>query len=174
VVDLTRLTSLIRDIPDFPAPGVVFRDITPLLADGDAWRATVEHLAALHGEAPVDLVVGIEARGFVLGAAVAYRLGVGFVPMRKPNKLPHDTHRVTYSLEYGEDTLEMHTDAVQPGERVLVVDDVLATGGTAAAAVQLVRDAGAAVTGLTVLIELPFLDGRSRLPGVVTSSLLTY
>lgn len=172
--DVTTLSSLIRDVPDFPSPGILFKDITPLLADGPAWRATVEHLAALHGDGPIDRVVGIEARGFVMGAAVAYRLGVGFVPMRKPRKLPHRTTSITYALEYGEDTLEMHVDAVEPGERILIVDDVLATGGTAAAAVALVQGAGATVAGLTFLIELGFLDGRDRLGGVPVASLITY
>lgn len=172
--DLALLTSLIRDIPDFPSPGIQFKDITPLLADGNAWRIAVDHLAGLHGVAPVDRVIGIEARGFVMGAAVAYRLGVGFVPLRKPNKLPHATTSVTYALEYGTDTLEMHVDAVQPGERVLIIDDVLATGGTAAAAAQLLTGAGATVAGLTFLVELGFLHGRGRLGDLPVSSLLVY
>jgi adenine phosphoribosyltransferase len=172
--DATTLTALIRDIPDFPSPGIVFKDITPLLADGPAWHATVDLLAALHDEGPIDRVVGIEARGFVMGAAVAYRLGVGFVPLRKPRKLPHTTRSVTYALEYGEDTLEMHTDAVGPGERILIVDDVLATGGTAAAAADLIRGNGATVAGLVFLIELGFLGGRARLGDAKVSSLLTY
>lgn len=172
--DPSQLAALIRDVPDFPTPGVLFKDITPLLADGPAWCATVDLLSELHGTGPVDLVVGIEARGFVLGAAVAFRLGVGFVPLRKPRKLPYRTNSVTYSLEYGEETLEMHTDAVQPGDRVLVVDDVLATGGTAAAAVTLLENAGATVAGLSFLLELTFLDGRSRLGGVPVSSLITF
>ena len=169
-----ELISLVRDIPDFPTAGVLFKDITPLLADGPAWRETVEQLARLHHGVTVDRIVGIEARGFVVGAALAYRLGVGFVPVRKPGKLPHTSTSVTYSLEYGQDTLEMHTDAVRPGEHILVVDDVLATGGTAAAAVELVEAAGAKVVGLTVLIELVFLQGRSRLGTTPVASLIRY
>lgn len=171
---LDLLRSLVRDIPDFPSPGILFKDITPLLADGDAWRVAVDHLAGLHDIEPVDRVVGIEARGFVMGAAVAYRLGAGFVPLRKPNKLPHTTTSVTYALEYGTDTLEMHVDAVQPGERVLIIDDVLATGGTAAAAAELLTGAGATVAGLTFLVELSFLHGRTRLGELPVSSLLVY
>lgn len=172
--ELALLSSLIRDIPDFPSPGILFKDITPLLADGPAWRIAVDHLAVLHGLEPVDRVVGIEARGFVMGAAVAYKLGVGFVPLRKPNKLPHTTTSVTYALEYGSDTLEMHVDAVQPGERVLIIDDVLATGGTAAAAAELLTGAGATVAGLTFLVELGFLHGRDRLGDLPISSLLVF
>ena len=170
----TELISLVRDIPDFPTAGVLFKDITPLLADGPAWRETVEQLTRLHRGVTVDRIVGIEARGFVVGAALAYRLGVGFVPVRKPGKLPHTSTSVTYRLEYGHDTLEMHTDAVGPGEHILVVDDVLATGGTAAAAVELVEAAGAKVVGLTVLIELAFLQGRSRLGTTPVASLIRY
>jgi adenine phosphoribosyltransferase len=174
VTSIDRLSSLIRDIPDFPTPGVQFKDITPLLADGPAWRASVDALAGLHDDGPIDRVVGIEARGFVVGAAVAYRLGVGFVPLRKPRKLPHVTVSVTYALEYGEDTLEMHIDAIQPGERILIVDDVLATGGTAAAAAELISSAGGTVAGLTFLIELGFLQGRAKLGGLPVSSLIQY
>jgi len=172
--DVSKLAALIRDVPDFPNPGVLFKDITPLLADGPAWCATVDLLAELHGSGPIDRVVGIEARGFVLGAAVAYRLGVGFVPLRKPRKLPHHTTSVTYSLEYGHESLEMHTDAVGVGDRVLIIDDVLATGGTAAAAIELVRNAGGTVAALSFLLELTFLDGRSRLGDVPASSLITF
>lgn len=169
-----ELRALIRDVPDFPSPGIMFKDITPLLANGPAWRATVSHLADLHAGIAVDRVVGIEARGFVLGAAVAYHLGVGFVPVRKPGKLPGRTATVPYDLEYGQDSLEMHLDAVQAGQRVLVVDDVLATGGTAAAALRLVQDAGAQVVAVTFLLELAFLQGRSRLDGAPARSLITY
>ncbi len=172
--DISALTALIRDIPDFPKPGIMFKDITPLLGDGPAWVATIEMLAALNDGGGVDRVVGIEARGFLVGAAVAFSLGVGFVPLRKPAKLPFHTTSVSYSLEYGTETLEMHTDAVRPGDRVLIVDDVLATGGTAAAAVQLVRGAGATVVGASFLLELTFLHGRVQLPGVPVSSLITY
>ncbi|MFN0029334.1 MAG: adenine phosphoribosyltransferase [Acidimicrobiales bacterium] len=171
---VASLQALIRDVPDFPSPGILFKDITPLLANGSAWQATVSLLAELHAGLSVDRVVGIEARGFVLGAAVAYHLGVGFVPVRKPGKLPHRAASVSYDLEYGQDSLEMHLDAVERGQRILVVDDVLATGGTAAAALQLVHDVGAEVVGVTFLIELAFLGGRARLGGVDARSLITY
>ncbi len=161
------LGSLIRDVPDFPEPGVVFKDITPLLADHRGFQAVVEALAApgrdARGEVVVDKVVGIEARGFILAAPVALALGAGFVPVRKAGKLPGETHAASYSLEYGEATLEVHRDAFEPGDRVLLVDDVLATGGTAAATRGLVADCGAEATALAVLIELSFLNGRDRL-----------
>jgi adenine phosphoribosyltransferase len=167
--------SRIRDIPDFPKPGVVFKDITPLLADHDAFTAVVGALADAgrgdDGSPAVDKVVGMEARGFILAAPVALALGVGFVPVRKPGKLPWDTHAVGYELEYGQETLEMHTDAVAPGERVLLVDDVLATGGTARATTELVRECGGEVRGLAVLLELTFLHGRDRLDGVPLTAL---
>ncbi|MGH3413497.1 MAG: adenine phosphoribosyltransferase [Marmoricola sp.] len=160
------VTARIRDVPDFPRPGVLFKDITPLLEDPVAFTAVVEGLAAAGREpagAVVDKVVGIEARGFILAAPVALALGVGFVPVRKPGKLPWRTHAVDYELEYGEETLEMHADAVAPGERVLLVDDVLATGGTAAAAVELVRRSGGSTVRVAVLLELAFLHGRERI-----------
>ncbi len=172
--DPAVLSSLIRDIPDFPKPGIIFKDITPLLGDGPAWVATIEQLAALPVDGPIDRVVGIEARGFLLGAAVAFHLGVGFVPLRKPAKLPYHTNSVSYSLEYGSESLEMHIDAVGPGDAVLIIDDVLATGGTAAAAVELLRGAGATVVGASFLMELSFLGGRAQLPDVSVASLLTY
>jgi len=161
----------IRDVPDYPKPGIVFKDITPLLADGPALAAVVAALAASHG--PVDKVAGIEARGFILGSAVACHLGTGFVPIRKAGRLPAPVHARGYDLEYGSATIEVHTDAFQPGERVLIVDDVLATGGTAAAAVCLATDAGARVAGLAVILELSALDGRAKLPGALVTSLLT-
>ncbi len=173
-VDVAGLRDLIRDIPGFPSPGILFKDITPLLGNGPAWRSTVDALADFAAEEHIDHVIGIEARGFVVGAPVAYRLGCGFVPVRKPGKLPHTISSVTYDLEYGTDTLEMHTDAFGPGERVLIVDDVLATGGTAAAAVELVRRSGAEVAGLVFLIELTFLAGRTRLDGQKIHSLITF
>jgi adenine phosphoribosyltransferase len=148
---------------------VTFKDITPLLADGAAFRAVIDELAGTYG--PVDKVAGIEARGFILAAPVALALGVGFVPVRKPGKLPWHTRAVAYELEYGEETLEMHTDGVAPGERVLLVDDVLATGGTARATVELVRQAGADVRGIAVLLELTFLSGRQQLDGIPLSAL---
>lgn len=158
------LDSRIRSVPDWPVPGVVFRDITPLLADPEGIPAVVDALAdALAGLGPVDLVAGVEARGFVLGAPLAVRLGVGFVPVRKQGKLPGDVRSASYDLEYGQATLEVQVGAVAAGHRVLLVDDVLATGGTAAAAAALLRDSGAEVVALAVLLELPALDGRARL-----------
>jgi adenine phosphoribosyltransferase len=165
------ITTLVRDVPDYPQPGVVFKDITPLLADGAAFAAVIDALAGVYG--PVDKVAGIEARGFVLAAPVACRLGAGFVPIRKQGKLPGATYAREYDLEYGTATVEVLTDAFQPSERVLVIDDVLATGGTARAATELVQRAGAQVAGLAVLLELSFLDGRAKLPGLPVSALLT-
>ncbi len=165
------ITTLVRDVPDYPRPGVVFKDITPLLADGAAFAAVIDALAGVYG--PVDKVAGIEARGFVLAAPVACRLGAGFVPIRKQGKLPGATYAREYDLEYGTATVEVLTDAFQPSERVLVIDDVLATGGTARAAAELVQRAGAQVAGLAVLLELSFLDGRAKLPGLPVSALLT-
>lgn len=171
------IDGLIRDIPDFPTPGVVFKDITPLLDDHTAFTRVVQALAEAgrdgEGNVVVDKVVGMEARGFILAAPVALALGVGFVPVRKPGKLPWRTRSVAYALEYGEESLEMHVDAVQPGELVLLVDDVLATGGTAAAATQLVEQGGARVHGLAVLMELGFLSGRDRLDHVPLTALHT-
>jgi adenine phosphoribosyltransferase len=163
------LDRLIRDVPDFPEPGVLFKDISPLLADHDGLTAVIAALAAAgrdeRGTTAVDKVVGIEARGFILGAPVALQLGAGFVPVRKAGKLPGPTHQVAYALEYGEAVLEVHQDAIGPGERVLVVDDVLATGGTVAAACSLVESCGGEVTGVSVLMELTFLAGREALAG---------
>ena len=170
--ELTKLiTTLVRDVPDYPQPGVMFKDITPLLADGKALGAVVEALAGTYG--PVDKVAGIEARGFVLAAPVACRLGAGFVPIRKKGKLPGATFAQEYDLEYGTATIEVLTDAFVPGERVLVIDDVLATGGTARATADLVQRAGARVAGLAVLLELSFLNGRAKLAGLPVSTLLT-
>ncbi len=170
--ELTRLvTSRVRDIPDYPQLGVVFKDITPLLADGKAFSAVIDGLAALYG--PVDKVAGIEARGFILAAPVACRLGAGFVPIRKKGKLPGVTFAEDYELEYGTATLEILTDAFAPSDRVLVIDDVLATGGTAQASVNLVQRFGAQVAGIAVLIELSFLNGRAKLPDIPVTSLLT-
>ncbi|TDD68378.1 adenine phosphoribosyltransferase [Jiangella aurantiaca] len=169
--DRDLLLSRIRDVPDWPEPGVVFKDITPLLRDPAAFDTTVELLGAVGGE-DVDVVVGIEARGFILGAPVAHRLGAGFVPIRKQGKLPWATTAASYALEYGEATIEVHVDAFQPGERVLIVDDVLATGGTVRATVDLVRAAGADVVGVGILMELGFLGGRAKLPDVNVQSLL--
>ncbi|HEX3925510.1 MAG TPA: adenine phosphoribosyltransferase [Streptosporangiaceae bacterium] len=165
------ISSRIRDVPDYPQPGVLFKDITPLLADGPAFAAVVTALAGPYGH--VDKVVGIEARGFILAAPVACRLGAGFVPVRKQGKLPAQTIAESYQLEYGTATVEVHADAFAPGDRVLVVDDVLATGGTAAATASLVRRSGAQVAAIAVMLELGFLDGRARLPGFEVRSLLT-
>jgi adenine phosphoribosyltransferase len=170
--ELTRLiTTLVRDVPDYPQAGVVFKDITPLLADGKAFAAVIEALAETYG--PVDKVAGIEARGFIFAAPVACRLGAGFVPIRKKGKLPGATFAQEYDLEYGTATIEVLTDAFAPGERVLVIDDVLATGGTARATADLVQRAGAQVTGLAVLLELSFLNGRAKLADLPVSALLT-
>lgn len=168
------LAALIRDIPDFPEPGVVFKDITPVLADAEAFAALIAGLTESHRGMGIDKVAGIEARGFTLAAPVACELGAGFIPLRKPGKLPWTTLRQSYSLEYGADALEMHTDATLEGETVLIVDDVIATGGTAAAAVNLVERAGAKVAGVTVFIELGFLHGRDAIEGVPFHALLRY
>jgi adenine phosphoribosyltransferase len=190
--DLPGLISArIRDIPDYPQPGIVFKDITPLLADGDAFAAVVSAMAEAGGErvgglgqgvggfgqgvggfGRIDKVVGIEARGFILAAPVACCLGAGLVPVRKQGKLPGETLAESYELEYGTATVEVHVDAFRPGDRVLIVDDVLATGGTAAASVRLVRRSGAEVAAVSVLLELGFLGGRTRLPDVEVQSLL--
>ncbi len=173
-VDAAWLKDHIRDIPGFPSPGIIFKDITPLLADVEAFRGTVDTLADGFSDQRVDRVVGIEARGFILGAPVAYRLGAAFIPVRKPGKLPHEVEGLEYELEYGTDTLEVHRDALGPGHRTVIIDDVLATGGTAAAAAGLVEKLGGEVVGLGFLMELAFLDGRSRLEGREILSLLVY
>jgi adenine phosphoribosyltransferase len=173
VTDVTvtdQLAGLIRDVPDYPRPGVIFKDITPLLADPTGFAATIAALSAGHER--IDKVAGIEARGFILAAPVACRLGVGFVPVRKLGKLPGPTHSQTYELEYGTAAVEVKTDAFVPGDRVLLIDDVLATGGTAAATATLIRRCGAEVTSLGVLIELGFLGGRANLPGLDVRALL--
>jgi adenine phosphoribosyltransferase len=157
------LRKYVRDVPDFPKPGILFRDVTPLLGDRAALPAAIDALAAPFQGAGIDQVLGIESRGFVLGAPVAMALGAGFTMVRKKGKLPYQTRSVTYDLEYGTDTVEMHTDAVRSGQRVIVVDDLIATGGTAAAAVKLARDAGAEVVACAFLIELEFLAGRGKL-----------
>ncbi|WP_329520396.1 adenine phosphoribosyltransferase [Spirillospora sp. NBC_01491] len=173
-MDLDKLIrDRIRDIDDYPKPGVVFKDITPLLADHVAFAGVVDAIVNHHGRGTIDKIVGIEARGFILAAPVAYHFGAGFVPVRKKGKLPARTHEQTYDLEYGTETIQMHTDAFGPGERVLIVDDVLATGGTARAAAELVRRAGGEVAGLSVLMELSFLHGRDKLGDLDVHSLVT-
>jgi adenine phosphoribosyltransferase len=171
---LAEIEAAIRNVPDFPKPGIQFKDITPVLADGRLFSAVIDHL--LEGVRPgtVTKVVGIDARGFIFGAAAAVRLGVGFVPVRKKGKLPWATHEQSYDLEYGSATVAVHVDAVQAGERVLLLDDLLATGGTAAAAVALLERMGAEIVGVNFLIELGFLDGRKRLAGRPVRSLVTY
>jgi adenine phosphoribosyltransferase len=165
------LATKIRDVPDYPQPGILFKDITPLLADPAAFAATVRALAA--GYEGVTKVAGIEARGFILAAPVACELGAGFVPVRKQGKLPGQTYAESYELEYGTATLEVHTDAFDASDRVLIVDDVLATGGTAAATAELIRRAGATLSGIVVLLELGFLSGRGKLTGLPVRSLIT-
>lgn len=169
-----RLAASIRDIADFPRPGVGFKDITPLLGDAALLRATVDALAAPLADAGITKVLGVEARGFILATPVALLLGAGFVPVRKVGKLPWNVESAEYALEYGTDVLEVHRDAVTPGERVVIVDDVLATGGTAAAAVRLAETLGAEVVGLSFLLELSFLDGRAAVPGHAVTSLVSY
>ena len=166
------LQAYIRDIPDFPEPGIIFKDITPLLQDVAAFRAAVDAMAEPFRGAAIDAVVAIEARGYILGAPLAFALGVGFVPVRKIGKLPFHTYRVEYELEYGTGTLEVHQDALVSGQRALIVDDVLATGGTLEATVKLVGATGASVVGATLLGELPALGGRARLPGIRVEVLL--
>ena len=166
--------DLIRDVADFPKPGIVFKDITPVLADAKTLASVVSDMASPYRDLGVTLVAGIEARGFILATPVATALGAGFIPIRKPGKLPSVTRSVDYDLEYGTDSLEVHADAVKPGDLVLLVDDVIATGGTAAAAIGLLQGLGATVVGLSVYVELAFLDGRSKLNGVPVSSLVRY
>lgn len=158
-----HLASLIKDVPDFPKPGIVYKDFTPLLADPAALALAVELMANPFRGKNIDLVLGAESRGFIFGIAIAQALSAGFVPVRKPGKLPRDVHSVDYALEYGTDRLEIHTDAAQPGQRVLMVDDLLATGGTMEAACELVTKTGAEIVGMTVLIELAFLSARDKL-----------
>jgi adenine phosphoribosyltransferase len=168
------LKGYVRDVPDFPQPGVVFKDITPLLADVVAFSSVIDLIVVAFGRGNMDKVCGIEARGFILASPVAYHAGAGFFPIRKEGKLPGDTVAESYALEYGEATLEVHSDAVDPGDRVLIVDDVIATGGTAAAAARLVERLGGTVAGIACLIELEFLGGRKRLDGYDLFSLVRY
>jgi adenine phosphoribosyltransferase len=172
---LDTLREAVRDVPDFPSPGIVFKDITPMLSDGALFKLTIDALVETVAGSGVTKIVGIDARGFIFAAAVADRLGCGFVPVRKKGKLPWKTEGVAYDLEYGSNEIEIHADAVLPGERVWLVDDVLATGGTAAAAAGLVQRLGGVLAGMTFLIELGFLDGRKLLPdGVDVAGVLIY
>jgi adenine phosphoribosyltransferase len=171
---MNHLKRLIREVPDYPKAGILFYDLTTLLKDKDGFHELIEGLCSHYAERHVDLVVGIEARGFIFAPALAFRLGAGFVPIRKAKKLPAQTVRVTYDLEYGQDTLEMHADAIQSGHRVLVCDDLLATGGTASAATQLVKKLGGNVLGAAFAVELTFLKGREKLPGLDVFSLIQY
>jgi adenine phosphoribosyltransferase len=171
---LDTLKQLIREVPDFPKPGILFYDITTLLKDSAGLKGTIDAFKAHYEGAPVDAVIGIEARGFIFAPALAYALGAGFIPVRKPKKLPSECARVSYDLEYGSDTLEVHRDAIGPGSRVLIVDDLLATGGTARAVTQLVEQLGGTVAGAGFLVELTFLGGREKLSGYDVFSLLQY
>lgn len=176
---MQRAVSLMRDVPDFPQPGILFKDITPILADAQGFKEVLDALTdAVRSldtpEAPIDLICGVESRGFIFASALADRLGKGFIPARKPGKLPYHTVRESYSLEYGTNTLELHADAVAPGQRVLVVDDVLATGGTAAATGALIQKLGGTVAGYAFVVELAFLSGRSRLGETPVQALIQY
>src|SRR5438552_15788687 len=174
MTDTDYLKSLIREVPDFPKPGILFYDITTLLKDRDGFKGVIDGLKDHYRNTGVDLVIGIEARGFIFAPALAYALGAGFVPIRKPKKLPSERVSVSYALEYGTDSLEMHRDAIENGHRVLIVDDLLATGGTAAAVTRLVEQCGGKVAGIGVVVELTFLNGRQKLPGRDVFSLLKY
>lgn len=171
---IDELKRRIREIPDFPKAGILFRDITPLLSDGRAFRQAIDSIGERYLDRRVDIVVGVEARGFIMGSALAYKLGAGNVLVRKQGKLPYKTNRTTYALEYGTDTLEIHQDAIKPGQRVVVADDLLATGGTISAAAELVRQLGGEIVELAFLIELIGLNGRERLKGLPVFSLLQY
>ena len=172
--ELDTIKSMIRDIPDFPKPGIIFKDITPLLADGVQFQNCISLLSKKVKASGANKIAGLDARGFIFGAAVAHELGLGFIPIRKKGKLPSETISVSYDLEYGSNTVEMHVDAVEQGEKVIIIDDLLATGGTASAAQQLLSQAGAELVGLLVVIELTFLDGREKLDGISVDTLITY
>lgn len=171
---MDNLKKLIREVPDWPKKGILFYDLTTLIKDKDGFHQLIDSMAAHYAGKKIDTILGIEARGFIFGPALAYRLGTGFVPVRKPNKLPAATASVTYDLEYGTDTLEIHRDAIHAGDRVLIVDDLLATGGTAGACVKLAKELGGVVAGVGVVVELEFLNGRAKLDGVDIFSLLKY
>jgi adenine phosphoribosyltransferase len=171
---MEELKQLIREVPDFPKPGILFYDITTLLKDAQGFRSVIDGLRRHYENSRVETVLGIEARGFIFAPALAYALGAGFVPVRKPKKLPAECVTITYDLEYGSDSLEMHKDAIGQGHRVLIVDDLLATGGTAAAAAQMVGNVGGSVAGVGFVVELSFLKGRQKLPGLDVFSLIQY
>jgi adenine phosphoribosyltransferase len=173
-INCDHLKKLIREVPDFPKPGILFYDITTLLKDKVGFATLIDALSAHYMEKDIDLVLGIEARGFIFGPALAYRLNAGFAPVRKPKKLPAETAKVTYQLEYGSDSLEIHKDAIQAGKRVIIVDDLLATGGTCAATIQLVKSLGGNISGLAFVVELDFLNGRDKLREYDVFSLLHY
>lgn len=168
------IKSLIRDIHDFPKPGIVYRDITTLLQNAEGLNYVIDHFSELFSEQKIDYVIGIESRGFIFGAPIAYQLGAGFVPVRKAGKLPAEIHSIEYELEYGSDTLEIHKDAIQPESRILIVDDLIATGGTAAATAQLVEKLGCSLIGFAFIIELLALEGRAKLPNAPVQSMVTY
>ena len=172
--EIAQIRQAIRDIPNFPKPGIIFKDITPLLGNGRLFKQTIDLLADRYRPQEVDIILGIESRGFIIGAALAYRLEAGFCIVRKPGKLPYETHRASYFLEYGSDTLEVHRDALQPNARVLIVDDLLATGGTASAAAELVQKLGGRVVECAFVIELSFLKGREKLKPHGVFSLIQY
>lgn len=172
--DIKRITDTIRDIPDFPKPGIIFKDITPVLKDPELLKLCIDRIRDKISDIDVDYIVGIESRGFIFGSALAYAMGVGFIPIRKPGKLPYKKKSITYTLEYGEDTLEIHEDAVEKGKKVLIVDDLLATGGTAAATINLLEGLGADVVGALFLIELLALKGREKLFACKVTSLISY
>lgn len=174
VSEIERIKNTIHDIPDFPQPGIIFRDITPVLADGELFQLVIELFARRYRDKGVEKIVGVEARGFILGAALAHALGAGFIPVRKQGKLPRETLKESYTLEYGNNMLEMHVDCIQPGQQVLIVDDVLATGGTAAATAQLVKRIGGIVTEIAFMLELKGLHGRNKLNSAPVFSLIEY
>jgi len=173
-INCDHLKKLVREVPDFPKPGILFYDITTLLKDKVGFATLIDALSAHYMERDIDLILGIEARGFIFGPALAYRLNSGFVPVRKPKKLPAETAKVTYQLEYGSDSLEIHKDAIRPGQRIVIVDDLLATGGTCAATIQLVKSLGGTIAGLAFVVELDFLNGREKFKEYDVFSLLHY
>jgi adenine phosphoribosyltransferase len=174
MTDCDALKKLIREVPDFPKPGILFYDVTTLLKDKLGFAMLIDALTERFLNKDIDLILGIEARGFIFGPALAYRLNAGFIPVRKPKKLPSETVKVTYDLEYGQDTLEMHKDAIKPGQRIVIVDDLLATGGTAQATAKLAKSLGADICGLAFVVELDFLNGRDKLKEYDVVSLLHY